>query len=176
MVPPLPCCGRQASKRARRWISGAGDPRCKVHIVMGKSAPDHADPYKRQSVVIVPTDTPGVRLVRPMTVFGYDDAPEGHYEVIYDNVRVPLSNLVLGWGCGFEIIQGRLGYVLCATRLKAVVDGTRSPGRIHHCMRSIGIAQMALDTMILRVTDPSRMTFGKQLHQHGKSKHRKHHS
>jgi acyl-CoA dehydrogenase len=92
-----------------RWISGAGDPRCKVHIVMGKSDPNHKDQYKRQSVVIVPVDTPGVKIIRPMTVFGYDDAPEGHCEVIYENVRVPLNNLVLGWGCGFEIIQGRLG-------------------------------------------------------------------
>lgn len=131
------------------WISGAGDPRARVHLVLGKSDPDHPDSYKQHSVVVVPADTPGVRIVRPMEVFGYDDAPEGHCEIIYDDVRVPLSNLVLGWGRGFEIIQGRLG-----------------PGRIHHCMRSIGAASYALDLMIQRVTDPTRKTFGKYLYEH----------
>ncbi|TFL00120.1 acyl-CoA dehydrogenase/oxidase [Pterulicium gracile] len=131
------------------WISGAGDPRTKLHLVMGKSDPQ-ASTYKQQSVVIVPADAPGVKVVRPLTVFGYDDAPEGHCEITYDNVRVPLGNLVLGWGRGFEIIQGRLG-----------------PGRIHHCMRSIGAATAALDTMILRVTDPTRKTFNKYLYEHG---------
>lgn len=131
------------------WISGAGDPRTRVHLVLGKSDPDHPDSYKQHSVVVVPADTPGVRIVRPMEVFGYDDAPEGHCEIIYDDVRVPLSNLVLGWGRGFEIIQGRLG-----------------PGRIHHCMRSIGAASYALDLMIQRVTDPTRKTFGKYLYEH----------
>ncbi|KAI0786337.1 acyl-CoA dehydrogenase/oxidase [Abortiporus biennis] len=132
------------------WISGAGDPRCALHLVLGKSDPNNSDRYAQQSIVIVPANAPGVKVVRPMRVFGYDDAPEGHCEIIYDNVRVPLSNLVLGWGKGFEIIQGRLG-----------------PGRIHHCMRSIGAAQSALDLLIQRVTDPSRKTFGKYLYQHG---------
>ncbi|KDQ64826.1 hypothetical protein JAAARDRAFT_28468 [Jaapia argillacea MUCL 33604] len=132
------------------WISGAGDPRTKVHLVMGKSDPNNPNTHTQQSVVIVPADAPGVTVVRPMHVFGYDDAPEGHCEVKYENVRVPLSNLVLGWGKGFEIIQGRLG-----------------PGRIHHCMRSIGAAQNALDLMLQRVTDPSRKTFGKYLYEHG---------
>ncbi|TRM68376.1 acyl-CoA dehydrogenase/oxidase [Schizophyllum amplum] len=132
------------------WISGAGDPRTKLHLVLGKSDPDNKSAYHQQSIVIVPVDTPGVKIVRPMKVFGYDDAPEGHCEVIYENVRVPLGNLVLGWGKGFEIIQGRLG-----------------PGRIHHCMRSIGAAQAALDAMVMRVTDATKKTFGKHLHEHG---------
>ena len=85
-----------------RWISGAGDPRTKIHIVMGKSDPDNSNVHHQQSVVLVPADTPGVTVIRPMKVFGYDDAPEGHCEVLYDNVRVPLKNLVLGWGRGFE--------------------------------------------------------------------------
>ncbi|KAG8995917.1 hypothetical protein FRB94_008710 [Tulasnella sp. JGI-2019a] len=132
------------------WISGAGDHRCKLHLVMGKSDPDNADPYARQSIAIVPANAPGVRVIRPMKVFGYDDAPEGHCEVVYENVRVPASNIIAGWGRGFEVIQGRLG-----------------PGRIHHCMRSVGLAQRALDIMLERVTDPTRKTFGKHLYEHG---------
>ncbi|KAF8485035.1 acyl-CoA dehydrogenase NM domain-like protein [Russula ochroleuca] len=143
--------GEEIVINGHKWyISGAGDPRTKVHLVLGKSDPNNSNAYNQQSVVIVPADAPGVKVVRHMTVMGYDDAPEGHSEIIYDNVRVPLDNLVLGWGRGFEIIQGRLG-----------------PGRIHHCMRSIGAAQMALDTMIQRVTDPTRKTFGKFLYEHG---------
>ena len=92
-----------------RWISGAGDPRCAVHLVLGKSDPENSDKYRQQSIVIVPANAPGVKVVRAMGVFGYDDAPEGHCEIIYENVRVPLENLVYGWGKGFEIIQGRLG-------------------------------------------------------------------
>lgn len=132
------------------WISGAGDPRTKLHLVMGKSDPQNPDRYKQQSIVIVPADAPGVTVVRPMKVFGFDDAPEGHCEIVYKDVRVPFENLIAGWGRGFEVIQGRLG-----------------PGRIHHCMRSIGIAQRALDLMLQRVTDPTRKTFGKQLYEHG---------
>lgn len=105
--PPLTLI--HISNSLYRYISGAGDPRCKLHLVMGKSDPDNKNAYQQQSVVIVPADAPGVKVVRAMKVLGYDDAPEGHCEVVYDNVRVPIGNLVLGWGRGFEIIQGRLG-------------------------------------------------------------------
>lgn len=132
------------------WISGAGDPRCKVHIVLGRSHPDSSSAYAQHSIVIVPADAEGVHVVRPMRVFGYDHAPEGHCEITYTNVRIPLRNLVLGWGRGFEIIQGRLG-----------------PGRIHHCMRSIGTAETAIEYMIRRATDPTKTPFGKMIGEHG---------
>ncbi|CAD6566816.1 MAG: hypothetical protein CYPHOPRED_001129 [Cyphobasidiales sp. Tagirdzhanova-0007] len=132
------------------WISGAGDPRCAVHLVMGQSDPSNSNPYKRQSIVIVPANAPGVTIVRPCNIMGQDDAPEGHMEVRYDNVKIPESNIIAGWGRGFEVIQGRLG-----------------PGRIHHCMRTVGVAQRALDLMVTRVTDSTRKTFGKQLSEHG---------
>lgn len=131
------------------WISGAGDPRNAIHIVMGKSdlsAPKH----KQQSIVLVPANAPGVKLIRGMTCFQYDDAPEGHFEVIYDNVRVPIENLLGDFGDGFSIIQGRLG-----------------PGRIHHCMRLLGMAERSLDLMLIRASEPSKVAFGKLLQEHG---------
>ncbi|KAL4957751.1 hypothetical protein BDW69DRAFT_191370 [Aspergillus filifer] len=132
------------------WSSGAGDPRCQIYLVMGKTDPKNPDPYKQQSVILVPANTPGVTIHRMLSVYGYDDAPHGHGHISFKDVRVPASNMVLGEGRGFEIIQGRLG-----------------PGRIHHAMRTIGAAERAVDWMIARINDERKKPFGQALSSHG---------
>ena len=128
------------------WSSGAGDPRCEIFIVMGKSDPDGSR-HGSQSMILVPRDTPGVRIERMLSVYGYDHAPHGHGEIVLENVRVPAENMLLGEGRGFEIAQGRLG-----------------PGRIHHCMRTIGTAEVAIEAMARRLL--SRVAFGKRISDH----------
>ncbi|KAF2032202.1 acyl-CoA dehydrogenase NM domain-like protein [Setomelanomma holmii] len=132
------------------WISGAGDPRCKVYIVLGKTDPNHPDKYKRQSILIVPADTPGLEVKRMRSVYGYDDAPHGHAHLIFKDVRVPAENIVLGEGRRFEVMQGRMG-----------------PGRIHHAMRSIGAAEEALRWLLTRANAEHKKPFGKLLSQQG---------
>ncbi|KAL4942636.1 hypothetical protein BDV06DRAFT_211685 [Aspergillus oleicola] len=142
--------GEYVLNGSKWWSSGAGDPRCQIYLVMGKTDPTNADPYKQQSVILVPASTPGVTIHRMLSVYGYDDAPHGHGHISFKDVRVPLSNMVLGEGRGFEIIQGRLG-----------------PGRIHHAMRTIGAAERAVDWMIARINDERKKPFGQALSSHG---------
>ena len=132
------------------WSSGAGDDRCKIYITMARSSPNNPHKYKRQSVILVPADIPGITIERMLSVYGYDDAPHGHGQITFKDCKVPVENMVLGEGRGFEIMQGRLG-----------------PGRIHNAMRAIGAAERALEWMIARINNEQKKTFGQPLSSHG---------